>query len=274
MRSIVLILLALLLISFSSRPQGQTREMKSFVSPPKDIKLFALGYDEDWADSIWLRVIQDIEICDRTSVGDLDMSQRLPKSDDHNGPIPAGGWSNHDAGRCRDESWVFTMLDAVTKLAPRFRIPYSAGATILAVVVRDYKGATVIFERGLHQFPNDWQLEYKAAFHYLYNLGDQNHAADLLVQAAKNGGPQWLYSLAAKLYTEEGQAFMAKTVLQEVLDENPDAQFAVRLKQRLDEADQVLKKQANPADFLKAGSRAELKSGNPGGSSVMPHVEH
>jgi valyl-tRNA synthetase len=38
-----------------------------------------------------------------------------------------------------------------------------------------------------------------------------------LLQAGRNGAPSWVYSLAGRLYTEEGKAFLAKSVLLDTL---------------------------------------------------------
>lgn len=247
MRSFVFfILLGISLIYYADRESAHQAKIKtSYLAPPRQIKQFSFGYDESIADSIWLRVVQDIDYCDQKATGgeaSSESDQAVPAESDSN-VIQKGGFQANDVNRCRDQSWVFSMLDAVTTLAPNFRIPYSVGGTLLSVVVRDYGGSSIIFDRGVARFPNDWQLEYKSAFHYLYDIDDKKKAAELLVQAANNGGPQWLFSLAAKLYTAEGQAFLAKSVIQQLLDRDPDARFAERLKERLRQADEVLSHQ-------------------------------
>src|ERR1051326_909177 len=97
------------------------------------------------------------------------------------------------------------MLDAVTKLAPKFAMPYVAGAITLSVLVEDYEGAKIIFDRGVEAYPDDWKILYRAAYHYLFDRHDNAHAAELLVRAQKAGGPSWLNFLAARLYSKEGQ---------------------------------------------------------------------
>ncbi len=235
------------MISLAGRENSRLAKVNSaYLAPPQHIKQFSFGYDESLADSIWLRVVQDIDYCDKKALGGasaahVEQADQVVKN--NSDMIQKGGFRANDTDRCRDQSWVYSMLDAVTTLAPRFRIPYSVGGTLLSVIVRDYGGASIIFDRGVARFPNDWQLEYKSAFHYLYDMDDKKKAAALLVQAANNGGPQWLFSLAAKLYTAEGQAFIAKSVIQQLLDRDPQARFAERLKERLKQADDVLARQ-------------------------------
>jgi tetratricopeptide (TPR) repeat protein len=201
-------------------PESSRRaQAQPFLAPPKDLARFTFGYQENLADSLWLRLIQDLDHCDTAQLSDGQTPKKLCDI---------------------DRGWVFQMLDGITTIAPKFRAPYAFGATALSVLVNDREGAKVIFDRALVQFPNDWSLEYKAAYHYLYEMKDQKKAADLLIQAGKNGAPGWVYSLAAQLYTAEGQARLAKSVLEGVINEDPDARFAPRLRERLQEIDKVL----------------------------------
>jgi hypothetical protein len=106
------------------------------------------------------------------------------------------------------------MLDAVTKLDPLFKMPYLAGAIALSVMTEDYKGASVIFDRGLEVYPKDWNLAYRASYHYLFDLHDTERAAKLLIQAADNGGPYWTRLLAVRLYSKQGQLTLGLSILE------------------------------------------------------------
>ncbi len=200
---------------------------KQLLAPPEHLKLFTFGYHETFSDSLWLRVIQDIDVCGR-DLGDDNLSPLMlePKEP---GPPPI----------CKD-SWVFHMLNAITTMTPRFRMPYSAGGSILSVVVNDPTGAGVIFDRGVKEFPNDWIIAYKAAYHFLVELNDPAKASHLLVQAGKNGAPYWVFSLAGHLMTETGQALLAKSVLEDAIRLDPEGRFTIRLKQRLEAANKIL----------------------------------
>src|SRR5262249_50094268 len=116
--------------------------------------------------------------------------------------------------RC-DSSWGFKMLDAVTKLDPKFLMPYLAGTMTLSVLVEDYDGASKIFERGLQVYPDDWKLNYRAAYHFLFDKQDLKRAAELLSHSADVGGPFWLRSLAARLYDKIGQLELGISSLME-----------------------------------------------------------
>jgi tetratricopeptide (TPR) repeat protein len=211
----VLVILFLSLRGISSEKYG-----RELLLPPSQLKYFTFGYNESIADSLWMRLLQDIDACH--SATDPLSKIKTPSS-------------------CKD-SWSGAMLLSVIELAPKFRIPYFAGATILSIIVGDAANASQVYEKGLKQFPNDWQLSFRAAYHYLYEDKKPERAAELLTLAGQNGAPSWVYALAGHLYSEAGRAVLAKSVLEQALKENPDARGAERIKMRLKEVDEVLAK--------------------------------
>lgn len=175
---------------------GATLKTERYLNPPPEhIEHFHFGFSESMADSLWLRWIQDGDVC-QTYLAPVKYGTTL-------GP--------HDNPRHKvcDTSWSFKMLDAVTRLAPKFWMPYVAGGSTLAVIVEDYEGATKLYERGLKEYPDDWILLYRASYHYQFDVGDKIKAAELLVRAGERGGPFWLRSLAARLQSEAGQYELA-----------------------------------------------------------------
>ena len=232
LQSILSLIIGASLIGFFGSGTRQPERPRIFVSPPKDLKYFSLGYNESVSDSLWLRVVQDIDYCEMSTPA----SGTSPLAD-------ASGISRQAlSGFECHKGWVYSMLDAITTLTPKFRIVYSSGGSILSVVDNDTEGAKLIFEKGIANFPSDWQLQYRAAYHYLYSVKDEKRAADLLISAARAGGPKWLISLASHLYTKQGQAFLAKTVIEDVLSNDPNARYAKRLQERLTEAEAELAK--------------------------------
>lgn len=207
----------------------------ALVPPPEHMEHFTLGYNENFSDSLWLRVIQDIDYCD-TSQGSATEMMKMRE------PGKKPEFCHAHLG------WTYRMIDAITTLTPKFRMPYNHGATIMSITVGDKEGARRIFERGIENFPTDWSLQFRAAYHYLYELQQPKRAADLLVMAGKNGAPQWVYALAAKTYTAEGQALLAKSVLQSVLEEDPDSKYSGRLKERLDQVEETLRKESQKSN--------------------------
>ncbi len=180
-------------------------ESQRFLSPPPEyIEYFHFGFADSMADSFWLRWIQDNDTC-QTYAG---VAPATPIQ-----PPQAGDFVNPRHKFC-DFSWSFKMLDTVTKLSPRFRMPYANGAITLSVLVDDYEGAKVIFDRGVKNFPNDWDILYQASYHYLFDRHDMPAAASLLERAYKSGGPSWLPLFAARLYSKAGQMEMGIKTLE------------------------------------------------------------
>jgi tetratricopeptide (TPR) repeat protein len=182
-------------------------ESRKYLNPPPDyIEHFAFGFSGSMADILWLRWIQDSDYCQTYG---LTAPTAAPAKTDH-----SDIFFNPRAKNC-DQSWAFKMLDAVTKLAPKFEMPYLAGAMSLSVLVEDYQGASIIFERGVEQFPQNWMLLYRAAYHFLFDRQDYKRGAELLDRAAKAGAPYWLRFLAARAYSRAGQGEVGLDVLRQ-----------------------------------------------------------
>ncbi len=185
------------------------REQSFLAPPPEHIEHMTFGYQDLVADSLWLRLLQDFGVCQVYEGVDSEASTSIPlEVETENLHI------TNPRNQVCDNSWAYKMLDAITKLAPRFRMAYVAGGTALSILVEDYEGASIIYDRGLKQFPTDWSLAYRAAYHFLYDKKDFNRAAELLVLAEKNGAPDWLKALASRLYTETGQLLLALSLLE------------------------------------------------------------
>lgn len=174
------------------------------ISPPPYLKNLTVGFNESLADIMWIRAIQDLDYCDEIISKDV----------------------------CNN-SWLYKMIDAITELSPSFRMPYSAGALALTVMISDVEGATKIFDKAIRQFPNDWLILYRAAYHYLYEVHDKKKAADLLIASGKNGGPPFVFALAGRLYSDTGHIDLAESLLQQMIQEKHDDQFIKRLSDKI-----------------------------------------
>ena len=216
---ILFLALGIALLTFSFRSEKRA-DPQVFIPPPPVIRYFHFGYNETMADIFWIRVVQDFSVCEKA----------------------ADAIAGSNAGVTCDKGWVFRMLDLITDLAPHFKMPFFYGATNLSVLVNDPQGAKVIFDKGVKAMPDSWDILYRAAYHYMIELKDKETAAKLLIEAGKNGAPPWVYSLAGRLYTEEGKAFLAKSVLDDILKADPDGPGAARIKERLRLIDEELAK--------------------------------
>lgn len=224
---LIALLFGVALLVFGFQVQ-HAKEPTRFIPPPPMIKYFHFGYRETMADVLWIRVVQDLSMCEKA-------------------PDSVAGSNAHVT--C-NKGWVFQMLDLVTDLAPHFKMPYYYGATTLSVLVNDAQGAKIIFDKGVKEMPDSWDVAYRAAYHYMMELKDNKRAAELLLQAARHGAPGWVYSLAGRLYTQDGQAELAKSVLLEALQADPDGPGASSIKYRLKLIDEALEK-SHAADLKK-----------------------
>lgn len=176
-----------------------------YLSPPT-MKHFTFGYGEAIADAMWIRAIQDFDYCE----------QKIA------------------ANACKNQSWLYEMLNQITEISPKYRMAYAAGGLALTVIISDIEGASKIFDKGVREFPNDWQILYRAGYHAYFEENNALKAAQLYERAAKNGAPEWLFSLAGRLYADAGNAKLAEELLERMIQEERDPQLIQRLKEKLE----------------------------------------
>jgi hypothetical protein len=223
MRSNFLIFLSIVFIILGNGFQVE-RKSDFKIYPLKTLRYLHFGHKNSIADFFWLETVQNMDYCENS------------------GQVTSNPGVGVDAvlsavikpSRC-DRGWVFQMMDFITDLSPKFEEVYEIGATVLSVVVDDRAGAKIIFDKGLEQFPSNWVLNYRAAYHYLFDLQKPGKAADLLMAAYKNGGPDFLPTLASRLYSRVGRATLGVTTLEEFIHNYPDSPNIGRAKQRLNE---------------------------------------
>ena len=190
------------------------RERKPlYFAPPNVLQHFSLGYRDFLANFLWLRFIQDADFC----------------SFEKGKPVYKGDKKHCEMG------WSYHMVDAITELAPRFRTPYTISSVILSVFTGDLKGAEQILLKGLKHFPNDWRINFYAAYLYSVDLKKPELAARYAYQSAKNGGPYWLYSLAAKQYGESKHLLLGETILKNLLKRDLTDEQRTRVQKHLKE---------------------------------------
>jgi hypothetical protein len=230
MRNAFLIFLSIVFVLVGNGYQVQNKNTLK-VYPTKALQYFHFGHKNSMADIFWLNTIQNMDYCENASA---------PPAYNPGVGVDAVLKADVKPSRC-DKGWVFQMMDFITDVSPKFEAVYELGAVNLSVVVDDRAGAKIIFDKGLEQFPNNWVLSYRAAYHYLFDLQKPGRAGDLLMQAYKNGGPDFLPTLASRLYSKVGRAMLGYTTLKHFIETNPDSPTIDRAKTRLEE----LKKELN-----------------------------
>ena len=228
-----------MIVAALSMPRLQPPPSDSLLmSPPELIKHMTLGYDESIADSLWIRTIQDFDVCEQKG------KSALPTYTDANPPPKDQPAITQREARCK-KGWVFRMLNAITEVAPRFVAPWLNGVITLSVVGDDREGAAVLFEKGMPYMRENWMYTYRAAYHFLVELNQPKRASELLLEAGKHGAPYWVNLLAARLMTKEGQIELAESVLRERAENHEDpAQREVFAKRLAEVREQIKKNQA------------------------------
>ncbi len=186
-------------------PQSQNEVKVYLIAPPPKLEFFSFGYQMAIADQLWVRAIQDFDYCEN----------KIAKN------------------QCKDNGWLAEMLDAITNLAPDYKIVYRAGGLALTVIISDYAGASRIFDKGVRVFPRDLPLLYRAAYHALIEEKNNEKAAGLFIQAAQAGGNAWFYSLATRLYTEAGKKELAENLYQELKGTDVEPGTLKRMREKL-----------------------------------------
>jgi tetratricopeptide (TPR) repeat protein len=187
-----------------NKPKVQLTQVN--IHPIPAIKYFTVGLKYQISDVLWLRALQDIDYCE----------EKINQTE------------------CRGKSWLFENLDLATELDPVFDVGmYRLGALALTIIISDYEGASIIFDKALKHYPNYWLLLYSAAYHALFEEKNKTKAADLYFRAAKNGAPDWVHVMAGRLAAEGGDTEYAEKILQTMIETNQDEKFVKRLQEKL-----------------------------------------
>jgi len=188
-----------------SIPTGQLIRPADYYPAPKQIAHFALGYEHPFADILWIRVLQDLDYCEKT------ISEK----------------------QCVSKGWLFKVLDLATDLDSNFYMPHAYGALGLSVLVTDIEGGSLIFEKGMRHFPKDWQIHYWAGYHALTEEHNEAKAAEYYAVAARNGAPQWTFLLAKRLATSAGRQELADNMVKELEKSKMDQELIAKIKDKL-----------------------------------------
>ena len=183
----------------------QMLKPSDYLTPPEVIRDLAVGIRVQLADSFWLRAQQDFDYC----------SQKINDKE------------------CRSKSWLFEIINLTVDLDRQFLHAYFYGGLALTVIISDYQGASIIFDKGVESFPNDNLLNYAAGYHAMTEEKNFEKAAQRYYAAANNGAPSWVRVLAGKLALKAGDKDLAQQILQHMISISEDEKLINRLKEKL-----------------------------------------
>ena len=104
-------------------------------------------------------------------------------------------------------SWMFVRFDHITKLEPKFLAAYRFGGQYLSIIKDDDLGAEEIYDRGLEYYPDNYDLNFNAGFHYLFELGKTDKALKSYKKIQFHpDAPSYLPSFTAKLERKQGRS--------------------------------------------------------------------
>lgn len=204
----LLILAALFFLAQSGFVKPKSIGVTDYLPPPLEIKYLTGGFASQMSDSFWLRSVQDTQYCEQ----------------------------NIDEKTCSGKSWFFNVINLVVELEPQFAEAYYFGGLSLTILINDFQGASIIFDKGTSVFKYEWPMLYLAAYHALFEEKDKAKAAKLYLRAADNGAPSWVRLTAGKLAAEGGSAETAEEILQQLIKSESHPKWIEKLKGKLNEA--------------------------------------
>ncbi len=93
---------------------------------------------------------------------------------------------------------------AITELDPLYTEPYLVGGMIMSVEARRIELALSLYDKGLENMPDNWDLAYWAGWD-AYFANDYVAAREYWMRGARmDGAPPWFWRLAAKMLERSG----------------------------------------------------------------------
>lgn len=140
--------------------------------------------------------------------------------------------SDHDHYKNRDlNSWMFLRFNTISFLEPKFYENYAFGGVYLSIVKDDLPGASIIYDKGLRYYPNDFSLLRDAGFHYYFEVGNFEKSFPIykkLTQFKKASAG--IISTLARLEANIGQKDDAFNLLKDRYEQIEDKESAIAQK--------------------------------------------
>jgi hypothetical protein len=145
--------------------------------------------------------------------------------------------SDHDHYKNRDlNSWMFLRFNTMSNLDPHFYEVYAFGGPYLSIIKDDLAGASIIYDKGLQQYPDDFSLLRDAGFHYYFEVADDEKAFPIYNKLKLQPKASiHMVSTLARLNTGKGRLEDAYALLAEqyIKIENKDSAIAKKIKSYL-----------------------------------------
>lgn len=204
------IILFLVFINFRIQDYTSSKNRGRLICVSEQSKLFSFGNNSQLADLLWLNFIQEIDAFNELKIVEAHL--------------------------CPDKvtSWHYHTINLGMELDPNFYEMAAIGPLIISVTISDAVGASILFDKAVKNFPNNWKILYQASYQAQFEEKNYKKAADLLFRAGKNGAPLWVYSLAGGLYNRAGLTIFANSVYEYLVKSFPEDKVTQRLKDKLE----------------------------------------
>lgn len=170
-------------VALDRRPLQEVGEELAYLPKAKYLKPALLGFEHLAADLFWLEAIQYFG-------KHYEADRRYPK--------------------------LYPLVDLVTSLDPQFLDAFRLGALFLTIA-RQYPEAITIYEKGIAQNPDWWELPHDLGRLYYLELKDYPRALTWWERTAKlPGHPHYIPRFVARLYAQTGHLETALELWQEM----------------------------------------------------------
>lgn len=186
------------------KPEILINKQESAINFNKDfLKFISIGNKRFFSDLIWVQTL-------------LESDESHYKKNDLN-------------------SWMFVRFYSISELDPFFYQNYLWGGIYLSIVKDDRLGAAKIFEKGLKHYPDDYGLNYNAAFNYYAQLENYKRAYELLSKIQYYPqAPYFLRTLVAKIQFQTSFDYDETiNLLKRYLDETKDELLIDKIKKNI-----------------------------------------
>ncbi len=119
-------------------------------------------------------------------------------------------------------SWMFLRFSTISQLEPRFYENYNFGGIYLSIIKDDLEGATVIYNKGLAEYPDDFKLLRDSSFHFFYEAKNFERAYEISKKIKKlYPEKKFLIGMITKLEAEHGFLEEALLSLNQFQEDHP-----------------------------------------------------
>ena len=208
----VMLLAAGILGSRIDRQTARRPEIDAVLYLPSGAYLqqIALGYQQAWADLLWLRTI---------------------------------GYYADQANNEHQFTYLYRMLDVITTLDPKFLYPYLFGGVTLSIELDRPDLANRLLHKGMRHHPDVWKIPFLIGFNTYFGEGDAATAARYIALAGRlPGAPGYLPGFAARLYVRGSGREKALAFLSEVIGQTEDPALRAQLIRRYQQIEQGIVK--------------------------------